>query len=328
MKSYIIRTIENDRQLVRVPESSDYTLTIGTPANGLALSAANVLSMALATDLVPGVLSITTQNIAGAKTFTDNLAVTKGTGATTLTVTSTDSSQSAGINAFNNLGAMTYQAIGSTEASTGLANYGRLRTSLALAGMAFEVGAAGTGVMIFRMTNGGAAAFEAMRINATGNLVLSLPLTFQDATTQATAGVLPTRQVISGAGLTGGGTLAADRTLNVVANADASMVVNADDIQVGRLQMLANTAVNVAAGASGFIAVDATGGNRVITLPTAVGIAGRTYAVKKVDVSANTVSVTPNGAETIDGVAAATVLAVQWARVLLVSDGTNWLVFG
>lgn len=37
----------------------------------------------------------------------------------------------------------------------------------------------------------------------------------------------------AGAGLTGGGTLAANRTFNVVANADASIVVNADDIQVG-----------------------------------------------------------------------------------------------
>jgi hypothetical protein len=41
------------------------------------------------------------------------------------------------------------------------------------------------------------------------------------------------RTLTAGAGLTGGGTLAADRTFNVVANADASIVVNANDIQVG-----------------------------------------------------------------------------------------------
>lgn len=44
-----------------------------------------------------------------------------------------------------------------------------------------------------------------------------------------------TRNLIAGAGLTGGGTLAADRTFNVVANADGSITVNADDIQVGVL---------------------------------------------------------------------------------------------
>lgn len=47
--------------------------------------------------------------------------------------------------------------------------------------------------------------------------------------------VSATRQIIAGAGLTGGGDLSADRTLNVVANADASIVVNANDIQVGVL---------------------------------------------------------------------------------------------
>lgn len=48
-------------------------------------------------------------------------------------------------------------------------------------------------------------------------------------------GVPPTRAIIAGDGLTGGGTLAADVTLDVGANADGSIVVNADDIQVGVL---------------------------------------------------------------------------------------------
>lgn len=48
-------------------------------------------------------------------------------------------------------------------------------------------------------------------------------------------GVPVTRQIIAGAGLTGGGDLSADRTLNVVANADNSIIVNTNDIQVGVL---------------------------------------------------------------------------------------------
>lgn len=47
--------------------------------------------------------------------------------------------------------------------------------------------------------------------------------------------VFYTRQIIAGAGLTGGGDLSADRTLNVVANIDGSIIVNANDIQVGIL---------------------------------------------------------------------------------------------
>ena len=44
-----------------------------------------------------------------------------------------------------------------------------------------------------------------------------------------------TRQVIAGAGTTGGGALSGDVTIDVIANADASIVVNANDIQVGVL---------------------------------------------------------------------------------------------
>lgn len=46
---------------------------------------------------------------------------------------------------------------------------------------------------------------------------------------------LAATDMIAGTGLTGGGTLAANRTFNVAANADASIVVNANDIQVGVL---------------------------------------------------------------------------------------------
>lgn len=48
-------------------------------------------------------------------------------------------------------------------------------------------------------------------------------------------GVAPTVQVIAGAGLTGGGNLSSDVTINAAANADGSIVVNANDIQVGTL---------------------------------------------------------------------------------------------
>lgn len=50
-----------------------------------------------------------------------------------------------------------------------------------------------------------------------------------------TSGVPDSRQVIAGAGLTGGGDLSVDRTFNVVANADGTIVVNSNDIQVGDL---------------------------------------------------------------------------------------------
>ncbi len=80
-----------------------------------------------------------------------------------------------------------------------------------------------------------------------------------DATILATVGA---RTITAGAGLTGGGDLSASRTLNVIANADASIVVNANDIQVGVLASDAQHGTRgggtqhasvVAAGASGFM---------------------------------------------------------------------------
>lgn len=63
-----------------------------------------------------------------------------------------------------------------------------------------------------------------------------------------------------------------------------------------------------------------------VNLPTASGIAGRFYTVIKKDNNANAIAVTPNGAETINGVNAAFNLAAQWKYVTVISDGTGWLV--
>lgn len=74
--------------------------------------------------------------------------------------------------------------------------------------------------------------------------------------------VATSRTVTAGAGLTGGGDLSADRTFDIVANADGSITVNANDIQVGILASDAQHgsrgggtqhAEVVAAGAAGFI---------------------------------------------------------------------------
>lgn len=83
----------------------------------------------------------------------------------------------------------------------------------------------------------------------------------------------------------------------------------------------ANTTLN---DAHYVVTVDATGGARTITLPTAVGILGKVYVVKKIDSSANTVTVDGNAAETIDG-AATVPLTLQWSSVIIQSNGTNWV---
>jgi len=73
------------------------------------------------------------------------------------------------------------------------------------------------------------------------------------------------------------------------------------------------------------ILVDATSAAFTITLPTAVGIAGRSYTIKKIDSSINNVTLDANGTQTIDGNLSYTLLG-QWKAVQVQSDGANWVV--
>lgn len=62
-----------------------------------------------------------------------------------------------------------------------------------------------------------------------------------------------------------------------------------------------------------------------ITLPTAVGRQGQSYIIKKVDSSANAVTVGTTSSQTIDGSTTYS-LAAQYKYVSVVSDGSNWIV--
>lgn len=79
-----------------------------------------------------------------------------------------------------------------------------------------------------------------------------------------------------------------------------------------------------AVDADRLILVNAAGGNISILLPTAVAQQriGKVFTIKKTDSSGNTVTVTPNGAETIDG--GNYMLVNQFQYVSLVGDGANW----
>ncbi len=75
------------------------------------------------------------------------------------------------------------------------------------------------------------------------------------------------------------------------------------------------------------ILADAAAGNMVITLEGASGAAGRRKTIKKIDASANTVTIDGNASETIDG-ALTVVLSTQWAArgIQVNAGGTAWNV--
>lgn len=75
--------------------------------------------------------------------------------------------------------------------------------------------------------------------------------------------------------------------------------------------------------------VNATGGNITVTLPDSGTVAspkdemGKIFHVKKVDASANTVTIDGFSTQTIDG-ATTNVINTQYDSVTIVSDGSNW----
>ena len=73
------------------------------------------------------------------------------------------------------------------------------------------------------------------------------------------------------------------------------------------------------------ILVNAASGAVTITLPTAVGISGIMYTVKRIDSGSNAVLVNTTSSQTIDGSLNINVGA-QYNSVNLVSDGANWVI--
>lgn len=83
------------------------------------------------------------------------------------------------------------------------------------------------------------------------------------------------------------------------------------------------TAAYTLAATDSVVVCDASGGTFTVTLPSASGIVGRQYCIKRINGGINSVTVAAAGSETIDG-SATTVLLTQYAVVTLVSDGANW----
>lgn len=73
------------------------------------------------------------------------------------------------------------------------------------------------------------------------------------------------------------------------------------------------------------ILCNATTAAFTITLPTAASVGGRQYFIKKVDSSANAITIATTASQTIEGVTTRT-LTAQWQSLHVMSDGANWVI--
>ena len=91
---------------------------------------------------------------------------------------------------------------------------------------------------------------------------------------------------------------------------------------LSRVKIKNTTAAMTVEASQFYIRVDATGGARTITLPSASTCSGRQILVAKIDSSGNAVTVARAGTDTIEGSNTIS-LASQWDNALLISNGNN-----
>lgn len=92
----------------------------------------------------------------------------------------------------------------------------------------------------------------------------------------------------------------------------------------GTITVTAPTAASTTTGSAKILYLcDAAGGAFAANLPAASTCSGMAVAFKKIDATANAITVTPNGADKIDG-AASYIINAQYQYLIISSDGTNW----
>ena len=73
------------------------------------------------------------------------------------------------------------------------------------------------------------------------------------------------------------------------------------------------------------VKVDASNGNRIITLPTSFGMQGKIYNIKKMDATVNIVTIACSGGEVIDG-SPTVIISAQYTTITVQSDNANWVI--
>jgi len=134
---------------------------------------------------------------------------------------------------------------------------------------------------------------------------------------------------VAGDGLTGG------NGTPLAVNVDSStIIISTDTLQVPdsgiteakRQRTVDTTLVDTNTITKDVNLIDASAGNILVNLPSPPLSAGRILYAKKVDATANTVTLDQNGSETVDD-GTQYVLYNQYESVTLICDGTDWFVF-
>jgi len=136
----------------------------------------------------------------------------------------------------------------------------------------------------------------------------------------------PTTALLNAAGLTLGwaGTLAVGRggtgNANIYGTANTWTANQTMPVSSPFVSKSANYGVVIT---DQVIFVDCTGGAVTITLLTAVGNTGKRYTIKKIDSTANALTIDTTSSQTIDG-SLTQVITTRYTAIEVISDGANW----
>jgi len=123
------------------------------------------------------------------------------------------------------------------------------------------------------------------------------------------------------------GRLNSFRGYEALGSPDEDCVKGINKLHRGAVQVSDTYDGPVALGVSqNFVRVDGTTSAFTVVLPAVADVVtGKTYIFKKIDATANDVTIDGDGTETIDG-ATTYVLSGQYDKLVIVSDGTEWLI--
>lgn len=116
-------------------------------------------------------------------------------------------------------------------------------------------------------------------------------------------------------------------TPSTLVSRDTDQSINVGAVNCTSISASQNLALSLATKTADYTLAAETvilvSGVTTLTLPPAAGCTGRVYIIKKTDAT-NTLTIDPNGSETIDGSATSITSTTQWETWRLYSNGTAW----
>lgn len=256
-----------------------------------------------------------TANASSALTIGIGLSGTSYNGSTPVTIAIANTAVTAGsYGSASNVATVTINAQGQITAAS--------NTAISITASQISTAIPNSGLANSSTTLGNATLTLGSTTSSVGNLTLS------NVTISSVATALPNSYLANSSLTIGNTSISLGGTASSIGNLTLSNVTitsgSISNIAIGGAIVTKNANYSATTSDETILA-NASTGNVTITLPTASGNTGKTYIVKKIDSSANSVIIATTSAQTIDGITTRTFTS-QYTGAQVQTDGSNWFV--